>query len=256
MIRIVVNEIMTFSTKPGRKHLKMIASKIVNEYPDSFQDKLEGAVVGRGYESVLAQLECRVGNIGRVGKVPLAAVKDSAEVCSDTCSSKTKNCKYGTDWQPELPEGEDASTQNAKMEEMKEMHLHKDWEVSAVNKLLEETYPTLRSIINGNHPLMDIKEDWPFLFEPFGMFAHFNRLVGIHLQDKIIQAFDSHVPRLYTFLCTKQNVKNIRVAFAQIEKAKKAKGTSEPEVLGILYLITAYLGEDITTLVRNEELIY
>ena len=65
MVRIIADEILCQCNKPGRKSLSLIASKIVNKYPDSFQDNLGNNKIGHGYDSLLAQLETRITLIGQ-----------------------------------------------------------------------------------------------------------------------------------------------------------------------------------------------
>lgn len=48
IIRIVVAEILTVCQKPGKRHITEIARKMVIRYPKSFQDEIEGQVVGTG----------------------------------------------------------------------------------------------------------------------------------------------------------------------------------------------------------------
>lgn len=56
---------MKVESSPGRKHLSIIAQKIVREFPEPFKDDIEGLVVGSGYASLLTQLENRMSNLNR-----------------------------------------------------------------------------------------------------------------------------------------------------------------------------------------------
>ena len=57
MIRVLADDIAKITSRPMRKHLTVVASKVVAEFPSSFQDKLDDVVVGSGYNSILTQLE-------------------------------------------------------------------------------------------------------------------------------------------------------------------------------------------------------
>ncbi|XP_038065729.1 uncharacterized protein LOC119735862 [Patiria miniata] len=180
MVRIIVDDISAKIThKPGRKHLCNIASKIVCHYPHSFQDQLGGTVIGRGYDSLLSQLETRIANITRVTK-PTRAVHDiDSDSGAERPAKKIKaSTSYSTqNWQPDLPHDEDVDSQNDKKIAMLTMHSKEVWDKAAVAQLLSDTYSTLRSVINsGATSILTIEAEWPFLFEEIGMLEHFEKL--------------------------------------------------------------------------------
>lgn len=53
LIRIVVSEMMHACASPGKQASTEVAKKMVEKYPQSLQDVIEGDVVGTGYHSLV-----------------------------------------------------------------------------------------------------------------------------------------------------------------------------------------------------------
>ncbi|PIK51175.1 hypothetical protein BSL78_11929 [Apostichopus japonicus] len=162
MIRILCNDIMKVESSPGRKHLSIIAQKIVREFPEPFKDDIEGLVVGSGYASLLTQLENRMSNINR-GKFHLN-VGYPLFVEGEQNEALTKKRKLSTsygckNWQPEdLPEGEDRDTQRKKIDDLKVMHELNIWDDNEVVFLMKTVFPTIRAKINSQQVPQKKKE--------------------------------------------------------------------------------------------------
>ena len=131
MVRIIVDDILIQCSKPGRKSLSLIASKIVSEYPESFQDIL-GDKIGSGYDSLLAQLETRVANINRAKPQKGTHGSDSEEDSIEPPKKvRVQACSYGTkDWQPNLPPSEDTNSQKEKKELLQDLYSREIWDTA------------------------------------------------------------------------------------------------------------------------------
>ena len=66
---------------------------------------------------------------------------------------------------PKLPLSEDATSQKEKKELMQDLHSREIWNTAQVSQLLDDTYPTVRSIINAtDNSITTMTAEWPVLF--------------------------------------------------------------------------------------------
>ncbi|KAF6724417.1 hypothetical protein FQA47_014489 [Oryzias melastigma] len=65
MVSIVVSEMMKLCRNPTKQNTTEIAKRMVTKYPKSFQDVIDGDVIGPGYHSLVKQLQSRVENVKR-----------------------------------------------------------------------------------------------------------------------------------------------------------------------------------------------
>lgn len=127
IIRILVAEVLSVCKKPGKKHIMEIARKLVNRYPKSFRDGIEGQVVGTGYDSLVKQMISRIDNYRRLQSPP--ARKRLSENHSPDNSKRERKDDYGCiNHNPQLPAGESQVSQREKQEELLNMFQNKDEE--------------------------------------------------------------------------------------------------------------------------------
>ena len=260
MIRVLADDIAKITSRPMRKHLTVVASKVVAEFPSSFQDKLDDVVVGSGYNSILTQLEQRFQNLNRQ---PMKRGNSSSDEAgsSQTAKRQRATCAYGTNadqYSPDLPSNENSLTQAEKMKCLQEIHATEGWKLDEVKELLTDTYASVRRVINeGKHSIHSVKEDWPFLFEALGMLHHFEILVGINLRETLADALSSKVPRLMQFMDSKQTTnKQLKLKLHDLSSAKRQSSTNSPEILGFLIVLATFFGEDFTALIQSAEVNY
>ncbi|KAH7958623.1 hypothetical protein HPB49_003384 [Dermacentor silvarum] len=134
MVRMLSSLILDKHSAPDRRNLRIIASKVVSMYPSSFQDLLQGTVVGTGVETFMWKLENCINNKKR----PIAHVLP-AEIVDDPDSfqprPRSTRDSYGCiAWQPELPSGESLLTQREKQQQL----LSDQMKRPKVKKCLEE----------------------------------------------------------------------------------------------------------------------
>ncbi|XP_033095984.1 uncharacterized protein LOC117100416 [Anneissia japonica] len=260
MIRVLADDISKTSGRPTRSQLADVASKIVSEYPKSFQDNLDDAIVGTGYNSILTQLEHRFQNINRTVK-PTKRPNSPNSLDSNKSKKRKRGAStssYGSiakEYQPELPEEEDESTQDLKKEALKDIYSSRVWNLDDLKGYLDETYPTVRLLINeGSQSITTLKKEWPFLFEKVGMLHHFERLVGIEVQETLTAALVSKLPRIMQFMNAKQTTsKPLRKILKEIEAAKREDDTNNPDIIGLLLLLATFFGEDTRDFIHVEE---
>lgn len=118
--RIVAAEMLTVCKKLGKRHV----SEIIR-YTKSFQDEIEGQVVGTGYDSLVKQFISRIDTCRRL-QVP-ATRKRLAESDSPDSAKKASRDAYGCiNPEPELPVGETKQLQEQKQVELQKMYKDKD----------------------------------------------------------------------------------------------------------------------------------
>jgi hypothetical protein len=140
MVRVVVDGILAVSSCPVRKQVAVVAHRMMCAFPESLTDKLNGDVVGTGYNSLLEQLMRRVENLRRpvhtvssttqgndvddAGALD-TSLPDDAAVGDRT--SRPKRHSYGCSpqrWLPtELPPNETNDTQLSRKTGLKAMHI-------------------------------------------------------------------------------------------------------------------------------------
>ncbi|XP_033632229.1 uncharacterized protein LOC117293868 [Asterias rubens] len=249
MIRIIVDDLDKPSTSlPRTKVLRALSSEIVQRFPDSFIDELGGEKVGSGYDSLLSQLVNRVDNISR------PSMKRGRFSSGDEISSgpaKKKRDSYGCiNWQPiSLPKGETVASQVLLKDELKALHAsepHTD--KTQIMEKMSTTYATQRAMLNkANCALLDVIEDWPYLFDEKFMLMHFKELVGTDIMHKVQESFKDKIPKILRFLkqhssCLRN--KQLQDTLQQLEAAVDVVGNKSPQVIGLITVLCAYFGED------------
>ena len=259
MIRILTDDLSRVYSRPSRKVLDTIASKVVTDYPASFEDKMDDMIIGSGHGSLLTQLEQRVHNLNRPRKKSAKRSLPEDQESTSTDEKSSSSNRYGTcssEHEPDLPENETESMQEEKKKTLKEMYSLEVWEREKIKEMMDSSYPSVRKDINtGKETLNSIKANWPFLFEEFVMLPHVNRLIGLDLRDNIMHSLHVKFPRLLHYLHTKP-VKLLKTKLQELDSAKRQEGNNSPEAVGSLLLLCSFFGEDLTTLVQETEVSY
>ncbi|KAG9276085.1 hypothetical protein AMEX_G8349 [Astyanax mexicanus] len=243
MIRLVVGEVLTICPTPGKKHFDAIARKIVQAYPLSFKDVIEGQVVGSGFDSLTKQLQSRADNLKR-GKTSLSLKRQASstsEEGEDVPLKKIRVDTYGcVNWQPKrMPLGETMETQKCMKEDLKNMHKNRSKDTKSVEKKMVATFFTQRSdIISGMETPLLITE-WPYLFEMCGMIAHFQELTGVDVDR---EAVSSKCGRVVSYLLSREKKKKTEdiLTGMAIAKAKHL----DADIPACVMLILSHFGED------------
>ncbi|XP_071838988.1 uncharacterized protein [Apostichopus japonicus] len=252
-VRLVVDNIIDCkgATYPRTSELRLYASQIVSKYK-TLGDHLDGVVVGTGYESLLKQFVNRVDNLGRsvvqgsLKRKALAGCKSPKERLAD---------QYGcVNWQPEsLPEGESGESQRKIMNELKSLWESGTGKTKDVKNKMIHTYATQRKDINEKDcVLTDIIENWPFLFEEEYLLAHFKKLMGFDIMEKMSSNFEHRVPKLYRYFQQVAKPK-IEATHKKIQDAVDKKEDNSPQVMGLLMLLSEHLGEDLGEHVKSTD---
>ncbi|CAN7939908.1 unnamed protein product [Ixodes hexagonus] len=118
MVRTLSSLIIDQHKSPGRRNLRIIEAKIADKFPSSFQDTLQGTVVGSGTETLMWKLENCVNNKKRSAPELLPTeIVDDPELFQPR--KRSVRDSYGcVAWQPELPSGETVHTQAEKKQRL------------------------------------------------------------------------------------------------------------------------------------------
>ncbi|KAJ8351966.1 hypothetical protein SKAU_G00234420 [Synaphobranchus kaupii] len=191
MVRVLADEVKKLETNPTRAQCLTVSHNIVRQYPKSFADADTQETGAAACSSLLSQLKNRIEHLNRNNY--LAHRRAQRAVAGAFRPMRGPTDTYGcTSWQPELATGETDDSleeQRKRMEELFLQHGVAGGERGEVNQLMESTYCLQRRMINATpHPtIVDLRNKWPFLFIPRGIYTHFQLLT-----DKDVRRLMEH----------------------------------------------------------------
>ncbi|RXN14525.1 Prolyl-tRNA synthetase associated domain-containing 1 [Labeo rohita] len=195
MVRIVVREMMQKSSDISKRHITIVAKKIVATYPKSLQDVIEGDIIGLRFHSLVKQLQNRIENAKRSTtpksrKRKLHADSDTDEMPAEKRApiQETYGC---IKWEMKfMPLGETAESQQQSRDELKSLSKQNAPNHDVVKQLTRSTFYTQRKEVNNGKEIKYLLEDWPFLFDEIGMAVHFKELTGVSLKEIFVRNLD------------------------------------------------------------------
>lgn len=161
--KIVVGEIIHSNGPANRQVFRIIANKLIASSPKSFQTE-----IGSGAESFRKMLENAYYNHPAKRQINRNSLKRSLH------ENEREPLKFGyikdtygcVEWQPsEYPEGEDGETQNEKKSWLQKEFNKKEKDSKKVDDFMVSTYASQRFDINKKLLMMEVRENWPFLFK-------------------------------------------------------------------------------------------
>ncbi|KAJ8333916.1 hypothetical protein SKAU_G00412350 [Synaphobranchus kaupii] len=191
LVRVLADEVKKLETNPTRAQCLTVSHNIVRQYPKSFADADTQETGAAACSSLLSQLKNRIEHLNRNNY--LAHRRAQRAVAGAFRPMRGPTDTYGcTSWQPELATGETDDSleeQRKRMEELFLQHGVAGGERGEVNQLMESTYCLQRRMINATpHPtIVDLRNKWPFLFIPRGIYTHFQLLT-----DKDVRRLMEH----------------------------------------------------------------
>lgn len=224
IVRILAYEISKLAKKPGKKNLEIIASKLIKQYPKSFQDVIGGKIFGNGYASFLNSLTLRFDNMNRPKRSSLVAM------LPQTHEKAKKRC---INFQPEnLPNEETENTQKEKQKWLQTHFPRKEQSEDEVTEAMSTTFVSQRLTINTVKLVEEAVKEWPYLTLTNYLLAHFNTAMQPYKTDWDC-IFQKKIPELLGYLKSKIT----------------SDTTSECNSIAILQLLCAYFKE-INTIVE------
>ena len=259
MVRIVIADLYNLNLPlPRTTVLRALAQEAVRKYPNSLRDEVDGMILGSGYDSLLSQFLNRVDNVSRPRhgchelkrKADNAAEADSA----GSTASNQKRDSYGClNWQPlSLPEGETEESQMTIKEELKELHKSEPHvDRREVETKMAKTYASQRISLNKpDCALLDVVEEWPYLFDEKILLLHFKQLVGMDAKEKITEGLERKSAKMYRFFRQSRSFgnvqdKRIHLVLNKVDEAVQMTKCESSKVMGLVYLVSAYGGEEV-----------
>lgn len=166
VIRTLAYEISKLAKKPGKKNLEIIASKLIKQYPKSFQDVIGDKPFGNGYSSFLNSLILRFDNMNRTKRSSLKAM------LPETQKKAKKRC---INYQPDsLPTEETEKTQKDKQNWLQRNFQRKDQNEDEVLETMTSTFVSQRFTINAVKLVEEVVKEWPYLTVTKYLLEHFN----------------------------------------------------------------------------------
>ena len=252
-VRCIASDILTVCMKPRRKETAIVARNIVAKFKESLQDRLNGDVVGNGYEGLLNSVQTRIENATRNNSdIPRKRRRKSLDMSKASEGQDNRPPKmdsYGCmKWQPSLGEDQTEETQESLKKELQQLFAttaQKDWDRTKIKELVICTFPTQRKDINSGMEVTDLVKEWPFLFH--FVLTHFEELVGFPLLTALLTAASSKaaIMRKYFMSATLPNTKINQRVTAMLEETKTFLVQPTPVLelaVGVQLLLT-YFGE-------------
>lgn len=249
-MRIVVREMMQKSSDISKRHITIVAKKIVATYPKSLQDVIEGDIIGSGYHSLVKQLQNRIENAKRSTtpksrKRKLHADSDTDEMAAEKRApiQETYGC---IKWEMKfMPLGETAESQQQSRDELKSLSKQNAPNQDVVKQLTRSTFYTQRKEVNNGKEIKYLLEDWPFLFDEIGMAVHFEELTGVSLKETFVRNLDLKGERLLNYLKTVAVNKSKRLvqSFTNIQLMRREHTGPSGNVLEMVLLLLSYFDE-------------
>ncbi|KAG7477156.1 hypothetical protein MATL_G00091140 [Megalops atlanticus] len=242
IIRLIVSEILTICSTPGKKHLSEIARKMVKAYPVAFSDVIEGEIVGSGYDSLTKQLVSRVDNLRR-GNTSLSLKRQAVSTSEgeDTPPRRRKLDTYGCiNWQPMwLPPDETPESQKCAQEELKKMYKERCRDAKCIENMMRATFFTQRKDIISGITTSDLINEWPYLFETTGMKTHFKELTGMDIDDNAIA---NKYASVVSYFKSSDKTGKMETIFREMEAS--SKNIVDVNAVGFLLLLLKYFSEE------------
>lgn len=236
----------------GRKVFRDMAVRVVALSPESFRSEL-----GNGVNSFARLIENAYFNH------PSLRLNTKGSFHDKLGTSKGGKRKftpikesYGcVQWQPStVGKGETDESQEQKQQVLKKEFLKPVPDHKMVETLMKATYASQRFAINKKptKPLLEVREEWPYLFLPRYFEDHFYHLTGTS-NEKFQASLASKVQTLYNFFCdTKQRSFMVKWE-QQIEEAKKTVGNEQCQVVASVFMLCDYFGEERDQLFKEVE---
>ena len=192
MIRTLAESVRAFSSNIKKEDIKIVCSKIVAKYPESFKDKVGGTVIGDGLNSLSKQLKFRLANVKQSAKHQ----RSSGAPAVSPKKKKQKQDEYGCcDWSPPVVDAEE--------DERSRKYLIGVWamanrDMAEVQEKMRLTFASQRVFLNRNMSVSAVQENWRFLFEQECMYEHYGMLTGKdNAKANIMEALEKYCRMLF-----------------------------------------------------------
>ncbi|XP_033988754.1 uncharacterized protein si:dkey-15h8.17 isoform X2 [Trematomus bernacchii] len=245
-VHVLVDQMMQHERNPTRAMCHSIVRTIIRSHPKSFADiSRRGEVVGDGCPSLLQQVKTRVEYKTRNNTLARLrrgrGGRQHTEVAGESRLMRGPVDQYGcVRWCPtDLPEGETEATLEDLKRDLRNIYSEEGMGgAERAEPLMERTYVILRRYLNRMPApaMLEVKEEWPFLFSQRGLFSHFGLLTDVNILQKLQEALGQRGQTILQFCQTLDNPK-IKEVLASYEPEASEKAAC------ILLLLMVYFKE-------------
>ncbi|XP_070526490.1 uncharacterized protein [Cardiocondyla obscurior] len=237
--RIVADYMFNVLKQTSRGVAEKIAINICETYPETFRDTIDNEQWGSGVESLRMQIYNCVQYIKHTKNRKRAFIgsdsddADFEERKKETATSRRQD-EYGcVEYAPRLPSTEDSKSQEEKRLRLLELFANVERNNKEISKLMIETYPTLRGIINEkSRKIKEFLVEWPFLKEPEFFLEHSSMLLGKNVQKIWLDSLSKKVKpiRQHIKFTSKKSEKVIGI-INQCKEAAEVTRDNVPKIL-------------------------
>ena len=230
LVTHTMSDVFVHTRRPSRKELRCVAQKIVQKRPTSFADYINGKMVDDGVNSLMLMLESRKENLNRRHR---QSCGDDQEV------SKKKPSKSITGSQMAVLDDDTQTKMEEKRQQLCQYYDSRNLvDNSEIDRCMLITYPYQRYHINGDMPVPELLQKWPFLGESKYLLLHFKYLTTVDIDSILRSIITTKCEVLYSFMAA-----NSTVTKRVIQIMNSLSKTQWP--LYFLPLIMAYFREDV-----------
>uniref|UniRef100_A0A3B4XNK6 Si:dkey-15h8.17 n=1 Tax=Seriola lalandi dorsalis TaxID=1841481 RepID=A0A3B4XNK6_SERLL len=254
MVRAVVDQMFEHDLNPTRAICHSIARSIVRDYPKCFADvRKKGDIVGDGCHSLLQQIKTRVEYKNRNNTLARRRREKrsrTAVVEGGRVMARAPVDQYGcVRWSPtELPAGETMETLYEIKKQLCNIYSEKGkGGAETAEALMEKTYIIQRQYLNSvpAPAVVEIMEEWPFLFSQRGLYAHFGLLTDVSILVKLQEALNSKGSTIIRFCQELSRHPTIEDILADYKPETSDKAAC------VLLLLMAYFKEPKTSIMTE-----
>lgn len=236
-----------------------IAEKVVAKFPLAFSTfNWKGEIENTGAKALRKRINDRI-------KTKQKSITPKSQ---GNTNENAKKKKYGTvkdefgcvGYEPSLPEGETAESQEEAKKELLRDFQDKNLDEKKRTKLMNDTYATQRVIINHrkteNLSVSDIvSSHWPHLSNLKYFFAHASILIGKEVLEEWQKNLEERVNKIHKYFemechskknkkgCSKQ-IKDIYEHLEKSAEVSKDLRGNTPKIIGLIQALSVYFGEE------------
>ncbi|XP_072232025.1 uncharacterized protein [Leuresthes tenuis] len=230
MVRVLVDEMRKYELKPKRSWYLNVCRDIVCRYPQSFADlHHDGQLLGDGCASLVNQVRNRIDSLNRNGRFssPAHGLKRAA-------NSFTSGVP---------PEDAAVEQKRRRMEEIYRQEGSGGAHGAEVEQLMEATFGLQRRRINAAPSVAELRAQWPYLFTPRGLYAHFARLTEVDVLRALELSMEECGRTIASFFISRPTNAGVRAVLPRLSHQELP--------LSVIQLLMAHFSEDLQGLVLS-----
>ncbi|XP_058258212.1 uncharacterized protein LOC131361347 [Hemibagrus wyckioides] len=200
----LAEEIYKFDACPNEERCCSVAFALITKHPC-----LREPVSPDGCSGWKNSLMYKMGNYRtKLRKAGCAEVAINTGIkCTPQMASKglKRPKRYEVNYLPNLPEGQNEDGLEAERKLLAEEMKKRNPSGTVIVSKMDQTVPLRRrEIVETEPPVKTLKERWPALFSERQVYAEFNRIATINLENDFFDALDHFTPRFVSIFKSKK----------------------------------------------------